>query len=148
MGFLGTQAGTAADVNLILQLALLGLLLVGRMRVKEKNYAQHGWFMAVAVALNAVLIVVVMLPSLLLGLGFIAAYPTNPASITTVIHGLLGVAAELLGIYLVLKWRFTKNVAECMKNKRLMVPTMALWTITVILGVLIYLQLYVFITPG
>jgi uncharacterized membrane protein YozB (DUF420 family) len=35
-----------------------------------------------------------------------------------------------------------------MKNKRLMIPTMALWTITAILGVVIYLQLYVFLTPG
>jgi len=148
MGFLGTQAGTAADVNLVLQLALLALLLVGRMRVKEKNYALHGRLMAVAVALNAASIVIVMLPSLLLGLGFIATYPTDPVSITTIIHAILGAAAELSGIYLVLKWRFTKNIAECMKNKRLMIPTMALWTVTVILGVIMYLQFYVFITPG
>ena len=104
--------------------------------------------MAIAVALNAVSIGIVMLPSLLLGLGFIATYPTNPISITTIIHALLGAAAEALGIYLVLRWRSSGNVAECMKNKRLMIPTMALWTITVILGVVIYLQLYVFLTPG
>ncbi len=148
MGFLGTQAGVAADINLLLQLALLALLVFGRTRVKEKDYALHGRLMAVAVTLNAASIAVVMLPSLLLGLGFIAAYPTNPVSITTIAHAVLGAAAELLGIYLVYKWRFTKSVAECMKNKRLMIPTMALWTTTVALGVLMYLQFYVFLLAG
>lgn len=148
MGFLGTQAGVAADINLILQLGLLVLLLVGRMRAKEKSYALHGRFMAIAVTLNAASIGIVMLPSLLLGLGFIATYPTNPVSITTIVHALLGTAAEALGIYLVLRWRSSGNVAECMKNKRLMIPTAALWTITVVLGVVIYLQLYVFLTAG
>jgi len=148
MGFLGTEAGVAADVNLILQLGLLVLLLVGRMRAKEKSYAQHGRFMSIAVVLNAASIGIVMLPSLLLGLGFIATYPTNPISITTIIHAILGAAAELLGVYLVLKWRSSGNVTVCMKNKRLMVPTIVLWTATVALGVVIYLQLYVFLTPG
>ena len=148
MGFLGTPAGIPADVNLILQIAMLGVLLIGRSRARGKNYGQHGRYMALAVAFNAVSLGIILLPSLLLGLGFIVSYPTNPISIVTILHAVIGTAAEFLGIYLVLKWRFSKALVECMKNKRLMKPTIILWATTAILGVLFYLQLYVFFKPG
>ena len=104
--------------------------------------------MAVAVALNAVSLATIMLPSLLLGLGFVAKYPTNPISITTIFHAGIGTVAEFLGIYLVLKWRFSKTYVECMKNRRLMKPTIYLWVTTAILGVIFYIELYVLTRPG
>ena len=67
MGFLGTQARIPADVNLILQIAVLCVILVGRSRAKKKNFRQHGRIMSVAVALNAASLATIMLPSLLLG---------------------------------------------------------------------------------
>jgi uncharacterized membrane protein YozB (DUF420 family) len=148
MGFLGTQAGIPADLNLVLQIAMLCVLLIGRSRAKGKNFSQHGRYMAVAVVLNAASLATIMLPSLLLGLGFVATYPANPISIITILHAGMGTVAEFLGIYLVLKWRFNKAIVECMKNKRLMKPTLALWATTAILGVLFYLELYVLSKPG
>jgi uncharacterized membrane protein YozB (DUF420 family) len=89
-----------------------------------------------------------MLPSLLLGLGFVATYPTNPISIITILHAGIGTVAEFLGIYLVLKWRFSKVLVECMKNKRIMKPTIILWSTTAILGILFYLELSMLVKPG
>ena len=148
MGFLGTRAGFPADLNLILQIAMLCVLLIGRRRAKGKNFGQHGRYMAMAVVLNAASLATTMLPSLLLGLGFVVIYPTNPISIITILHAGMGTVAEFLGIYLVYKWRFTKAIVECMKNKRFMKPTLALWTTTAILGILFYLELYVFVKPS
>ena len=64
MGFLGTLAGFPADVNLILQVVMLGVLLIGRSRAKRKNFGKHGRYMAVAVTLNAASLATVMVPSL------------------------------------------------------------------------------------
>ena len=148
MGFLGTQAGIPADLNLVLQIAMLCILFIGRSRAKRKNFGQHGRYMAVAVVLNATSLATIMLPSLLMGLGFVATYPINPISIITILHAGIGTVAEFLGLYLVLKWRFNKAIVECMKNKRLMKPTIILWATTAILGVLFYLELYVFSKPN
>lgn len=145
MGLLGTQAGIPADVNLILQLTMLCVLLIGRSRAKGKNYGQHGRYMAGVVVLNAASLATIMLPSLMLGLGFVVNYPTNPISIITILHAITGTVAEFLGIYIVLKWRFSKTFVECMKNKRLMKPTIILWVTTAILGVLFYIELYVLV---
>jgi len=148
MGFLGTSAEILADLNLILQIAMLCVLLVGRSSAKGKHFGQHGRYMAVVVVLNFASIAIIMLPSLLLGLGFAETYPTNPISMITILHAGMGTVAELSGIYLVYKWRFSQSVVECMKNKRLMNPTIILWAATALVGIVFYLELYVLVKPG
>lgn len=143
MGFLGTRAGIPADVNLILQIAILCLLLLGRNRAKRKNFRQHGRYMSIAVALNATSLATVMLPSLLLGLGFVLTQPSNPLSIIIMLHAALGTVSLILGFYLVLKWRFSRPLVECLKNRRLMKPTIYLWATTATIGILLYIELYV-----
>ena len=143
MGLLGTHAGILADLNLIIQLMMLCVLIFGRSRAKGKNFGLHGRMMAVAVVLNAASLATVMLPSLMLGLGFLVTNSTNPISIITILHAIIGTIAELLGIYLVLKWRFSKTFVECIKNKRLMNPTIILWITTALLGVILYIGFYI-----
>ncbi|MCX6649955.1 MAG: hypothetical protein NTV61_11330 [Candidatus Bathyarchaeota archaeon] len=128
---------------MVLQIVMLCALLIGRSRAKGKNFGEHGRYMALAVALNAASLATIMLPSLLLGLGFLENYPTSPISIITMLHAGIGTVAESLGIYLVLKWRAGKSLVECLKNKRLMKPAIVLWTTTAVLGILFYLELYV-----
>ena len=143
MGLLGTHAGILADINLILQLAMLCVLIFGRSRAKGKKFGLHGRIMTVAVVLNAASLVTVMLPSLMLGLGFLVTNSTNPISIITILHAIIGTIAELLGIYLVLKWRFSKTFVECIKNKKLMNPTIILWITTALLGIILYIGFYI-----
>jgi len=148
MGFLGTTAGIPADINLILQIAILCFLLIGRSRARRKNFKQHGKYMTVAVALNTVSLTTIMLPSLLLGLGFIAINPANPLSIIAILHAGLGTVSLTLGYYLALKWRLNKPLVECLKNRRFMKPTIILWATTATIGILLYIELYVLAKPG
>jgi uncharacterized membrane protein YozB (DUF420 family) len=143
MGFLGTPAGIPADVNLVLQIAILCVLILSRSHAKKKIYAKHGRYMAIAVALNATALVVVMLPAFLSGLNFIETNPTNLLSIIEIIHAVLGTTSLILGVYLVAKWRFSKSFVECFKNKDLMNPTTVIWATTAVIGILLYIELYV-----
>jgi uncharacterized membrane protein YozB (DUF420 family) len=148
MGFLGTTAGIPADINLVLQIAILCSLLIGRSRARKKNFRQHGKIMTVAVALNTASLATIMLPSLLLGLGFIVTYPTNPLSIIAILHAGLGTVSLILGFNLVLKWRLNKPLVECLKNRRFMKPTIILWATTATIGILLYIELYILTKPG
>ena len=148
MGFLGTIAGIPADVNLILQIAILSTLLVGRNRAQKKIFRHHGQIMTIAVALNTASLATIMLPSLILGLGFVVTNPSNPSSIIAIIHAGLGTVSLILGYYLVLKWRLSKPLVECLKNRRLMKPTIILWAITACIGIILYVELYILSKPG
>jgi len=111
MGFLGTEASFQADLNLILQIVIVILLLTGYMLARRKVIFNHGKIMLISVILNAVAILLVMGPSLLLGAGSIITAPLKPTSIIgVIIHPILGGIAELTGIYLVYSWKLDKNV--------------------------------------
>jgi uncharacterized membrane protein YozB (DUF420 family) len=102
-GFLGTGATFAADLNLMVQL-LMGLALVaGVMLAKRKRYRAHGICQSTVLLLNLVMIALVMGPSFrrqvapALPRGFHKHYFAAAA-----VHGFFGIAAELLGLYIVL----------------------------------------------
>jgi uncharacterized membrane protein YozB (DUF420 family) len=136
-GIFGTRAPLASDLNLILQLIILAILLVG-VRFGKKKTAKslkaHGRVMTLAVALNAVGILLVMLPSFVI----IVSKVLNPLTIgfpLTSIHAFFGVLAEGLGVTLVFK-KFG-NVRRWMRL------TTAFWLITIALGISVYLIYYV-----
>jgi len=136
-GIFGTSAPLASDLNLILQLIILAILLVGVRFGKKKTATSlkaHGRVMTLAVALNTVGILLVMLPSFVI----IVSEVLNPLTIgfpLISIHAFFGVLAEGLGVTLVFK-KFG-NV------RRWMQLTTAFWLITIVLGISIYLVYYV-----
>ena len=136
-GLFGTRAPLASDLNLILQLIILAILLIG-VRFGKKKTAKslkaHGRVMTLAVALNAVGILLVMLPSFVI----IVSKVLNPLTIgfpLTSIHAFFGVLAEGLGVTLVFK-KFG-NVRRWMRL------TTAFWLIAIVLGISVYLTYYV-----
>jgi uncharacterized membrane protein YozB (DUF420 family) len=145
MGFLGTEASFQADLNLILQIVIVILLITGYMLARRKVLFNHGKIMLISVILNAVAILRVMGPSLLLGAGSIITAPLKPTSmIGVIIHPILGGTAELTGIYLVYSWKLDKNVTICYKRKKYMKPTILLWLFAAITGILFYILFYTF----
>jgi len=135
-GILGTRAPLASDLNLILQLIILAILLVG-VRFGKKKTAKslktHGTVMTLAVALNAIGILLVMLPSFVI----IVSEVLNPLTIgftLASIHAFFGVLAEGFGVTLVFK-KFG-NVQRWMRL------TTAFWIIAIILGISVYLTYY------
>ena len=145
-GFLGTGATLGADFNLVVQFVMGVALIVGSCLAKQKRYKSHGICQTTVLLLNLLMIGLVMLPSF--------QEQVKPALSKVLhkwyyevaaIHGVLGIAAELLGLYIVVvagtnvlpRWlRFT-NWKWWMRTE------LALWAIVLLGGVGTYCAWYV-----
>jgi uncharacterized membrane protein YozB (DUF420 family) len=144
-GFLGTGATFGADLNLVVQLFMGLALIAGIFLAKHKHYRAHGICQTTVLLLNLLMIGLVMGPSF--------QQQVRPAlskvlhkwyyEVAT-IHGVLGIAAELLGLYIVIvagtnvlpQWlRFT-NWKWWMRTE------LVLWTIVLLGGVGTYCAWY------
>lgn len=146
MGLFNPYAFFLSDVNLLFQLAIFVVLLVGFFLAKfKRSFMKHGWIMLAALVLHTVLIFGIMVPSLLsMEKAGLLANLSGRLALFTVPHAVLGSIVEILAIYLVGTFLFNRvNVKSCFKNKRLMQVTITLWFLEIILGVYIYILLYV-----
>jgi len=138
-----------AAVSLVLQIVIL-VLLFGSIGLKRrKKFRQHGMTMLLAVVLHTITILLVMIPSFVIG--FIPYFLTNisdAVSIIAIVHGAMGILAEVLGIFIVTSWRLQKSLQYCAPRKKLMRVTLILWLTALFLGVLLYLRLYLTILPS
>jgi len=141
------EAFVLAAISLILQIAIL-VLLFGSMGLKRrKKFRQHGITMLLAVVLHTTTILLVMIPSFI---GFIPYFSTNISdtiSIIAIIHGIMGILAEVFGVWIVTSWRLQKSLQHCAPRKKLMRVTLILWLTALFLGVLLYMRLYLTILP-
>jgi uncharacterized membrane protein YozB (DUF420 family) len=145
-GFLGTQAGFAADLNLVIQVAMGIALIAGTFLARAKRYKAHGACQASVLLLNLVMIAVVMWPAFSgLVIPRIPARLARRSVAIPALHGILGAAAEILGLYIVLAagtsvlpkaWRFTRW-------KLWMRVEMALWSVVLVTGLGTYYVWYV-----
>jgi uncharacterized membrane protein YozB (DUF420 family) len=98
-GFLGTGAPFGADLNLVVQFIMGAALLAGTALAKQKRYTAHGICQTTVPFLNLIMIGLVMLPSFRLQVvpAFPRVFRKRYYTVAT-IHGLLGMAAQLLGL--------------------------------------------------
>ena len=145
-GFLGTGATFAADINLVVQL-IMGLALVtGALLAKHKRYRAHGICQTTVLLLNLLMIGLVMWPSF--------QQQVTPAMAkvlhkryyeAAVIHAVLGITAEVLGLYIVVvagtnvlpQWLRFKHWKRWMRTE------LVLWAIALLSGVVTYCAWYV-----
>jgi uncharacterized membrane protein YozB (DUF420 family) len=102
-GFLGTSATFGADLNLVVQFIMGAALVAGAALAKKRRYTAHGICQTTVLLLNLIMISLVMLPSFRLQV--VPAFPRvfrKRYYTVAAIHGLLGMAAELLGLYIIL----------------------------------------------
>ena len=151
MGFLGMGGNFAADVNLLLQLAMAAALTIGMLLARKKMYRAHAWTQSSVLLLNLAAIAWVMWPSYRLQILRHPARATRDAyHAFAFLHGILGTFAELLGLYVIVV-AGTKMLPEILrfKNYKLwMRSTLALWWVVVILGLGTYYAWYVQPTSG
>ena len=141
-GLLGTKATPLYDINLLLQIIILIILIVGRKLAKDKKLLTHGRAMAALLVLHTLAILLIMIPSFLINFGALVRI-SDPRVIITWIHAIVGSSAEAIGVYLVSKWRFQpKALAVCVKNKKFMQLTFMLWGLSATLGIIFYLVYY------
>jgi uncharacterized membrane protein YozB (DUF420 family) len=102
-GFLGTGATFAADLNLVVQLIMGTALIAGAVLAKCKCYRAHGICQTTVLLLNVLMIGLVMWPSF-----HQQVEPRTSKAFhkwyfeVALVHGVLGVMAEILGLYIVI----------------------------------------------
>ncbi len=144
-GFLGTGATFGADLNLVVQLVMGAALIAGALLAKKRRYKAHGICQTAVLLLNLLMIGLVMWPSF--------QQQVKPALSKVLhkwyyeaaaIHAVLGIAAELLGLYIVTvagtnvlpQWLRLKNWKLWMRTE------LVLWTIVLASGVGTYYAWY------
>ena len=145
-GFLGTGATFAADLNLIVQVVMALALLGGAVLAKNKRYKAHGICQTSVLLLNLVMIGLVMWPS------FQQQVKPSRSKVfhkwyyeVAAIHAVLGITAELLGLYIVIvagtnvlpSWLRFKDWKWWMRAE------LVLWQIVVLSGIGTYCAWYV-----
>jgi uncharacterized membrane protein YozB (DUF420 family) len=145
-GFLGTGATFGADLNLVVQIIMGVALAIGAILARQKRYRAHGICQTTVLLLNLLMIGLVMWPSFqqqvkpALSKVLHKWYYEAPA-----IHAVLGITAELLGLYIALvagtnvlpQWLRFKHWKWWMRTE------LVLWAIVLLTGVGTYCAWYV-----
>jgi uncharacterized membrane protein YozB (DUF420 family) len=144
-GFLGTAASFGADLNLIVQIVMGVALIVGALLARAKRFAAHGVCMTTMLLLNLAPIAIVMLPSFdQLVLPRLRGHLHKRYYEVAAVHGILGVAAELLGLYILLV-AGTNIVPEGWRFRRWKVwmrVELGLWMAVLLAGIGTYIVWY------
>jgi uncharacterized membrane protein YozB (DUF420 family) len=130
-----------ATSSLFIQIVVLVLLIGGYWLKRMKKFRQHGITMLTAVVLHTVMILAWMMPSFSSFLG--SSVSINLADmivVTILVHAFMGIAADLLGIWLVASWRLRADMKTCFAKKSIMRVTITLWLIALVLGIILYLK--------
>jgi len=144
-GLLGTRANVVFDINLIVQVVILLVLLVGLLRSRGRGWSAFRSFMNAAVALNAILIIAIMNPAFFRILPFALRNPLAPTPILLWPHLLIGLTAELLGVYLALSGSLNWDSDPGTRKRTVGAVVgvlLLLWFLALAVGVAVYLRRY------
>lgn len=132
------------NISFALQIAILFLLVLGLPFVRgagnRKNLMRHGYSTVLALVLHTLLIFLVMIPTFTGGIDELGGLSLLN-SITVWSHIILGTAAEVLGLILVVSW-LSKGPSNmtCGRLKKWMAPIFIIWTISVVNGAIIHIM--------
>jgi uncharacterized membrane protein YozB (DUF420 family) len=144
--FFETAAPRAADLVLVLEIAMGVGLSVGARLARKGRFRQHAWCQSTIVLLNLAVVVVMMIPSFRFHV-----LPRIPAKLgkayyaLSTTHAAIGTVTELAGLYILLsagtsvlpeKFRITKY-------KVWMRTVLVLWWVVLLLGLATYARWYV-----
>jgi uncharacterized membrane protein YozB (DUF420 family) len=143
-GFLGTHATFRSDATLVLILFSVLLFTLG-WQLRLRNYKQaHCAVQAVAAVLNFAVVVYVMI-----GLFITYILPGIPGKLfegtygITTLHAVIGAAATVLGIFVVLRaYNLVPKSLRFNNYKLFMRSSLLLYWLSALLGVAVYLSVY------
>ncbi len=143
-GIFGTGAIFQTDINLILQIVMFLVIIIGLIYKVKRKFKIHGILMGIAIILHVLSFVLVMGPSFFEAYDYFTMATSDLGVQTTWIHAVPGAIAMILGIILVVAWAIRpSNVARCSRLKRLMDVTLLLWLISLLFGIATYFVFYV-----
>lgn len=130
-----------ATVSLVIQLVVLSLLLASLMFKKKKEYRKHGLLMFTSVILHLVTVAVIMIPSFTAIVFIETGIPLELLTLS-VVHGVSGAIALVLGIWIVASWRLRTSLQYCAPKRKVMRATIISWIISIALGIIVYFAFY------
>ena len=143
-GIFGTGALLQIDINLILQIVMFLIIIIGLVYKNKMKFKIHGGLMGIAVILHVLSLLVVMGPSFSEGYEHFTTATSDLGVQTTWIHAIPGAIAMIMGTFLVVAWALRpSNIAACSRRKRLMDITTLLWLVSLTFGIATYLVFYV-----
>ena len=145
MVIFGTTSLIIFDINLLVQLMLLLLLVIGGYVMHVKHVRRnHGLIMATATIANIMMLLSVMLPSLILNWNVLVSEPTSPGVLITFGHVIVGlIAISGGGLFSMRFIRSDRSKPSPMCGKRREMRTFfVLWILTLLLGIGFYLNYY------
>jgi len=129
----------SSGLNMLAQLVITGVLFVAIVYAKRREFRLHGLVIAAAVALNGLSILLVMVPS---ALRIFSGASLSGFTLAVGVHVVLGMVAQLAGLYIVWGWRLREPGGTCFRLGGRMRSLSKLWTLMVVLGALVYYMLY------
>jgi uncharacterized membrane protein YozB (DUF420 family) len=145
-GFLHFGGTPAADLNLAVQVTLAVAMAMGAICARRRHYRVHGIIEASVVLCGLVMTGAVMVPSF--PRRVFTKAPTllrRPYYAVVMVHALLGAAAEVLALYVILSAATDLLPARLrLQNYKLgMRATLVLWWIALASGVAVYYVWYI-----
>jgi|SRR6516164_5690125 uncharacterized membrane protein YozB (DUF420 family) len=144
-GFLGTAASFGSDLNLIAQVLMGVLLVIGALLARAKHFRAHAACMTGVLLLNLVMVLLVMWrPFQEVVLGGMATHFGSRYERIAAIQGVLGLFAEVFGCY-ILPVAGTNAIPERWRFRRwklwMRIELLA-WWIVLLAGITTYLTWY------
>jgi len=142
-GLFGTKAILQTDINLLLQIVVVAILLIGYLLKRRKQIKEHGAIMGIATAKHVTSFLAIMGPVFFSNLDFFYAEFDSALVISMLIHAFTGAVVLALALGLVIAWAIhVSNIGPCYKRKRIMEITIGLWIASAIFGGITYMLAY------
>lgn len=132
-----------SQANLVLEIIILIVLFAAFALKRKGKFLKHGGMMLVGVVLTILSFVIVMGPAFF---SFVQnGLFDHPGRLyfVTLAHAGIGGIAMVLGVFLVASWHLQASTQSCMRRKKIMRLTFVLWVLALILGILLYMLLYI-----
>lgn len=145
-GFLQTHAPLLSDITLVLILLTAAMFTIGRQLARRKQFIAHRWVQTSAAILNIMVVLSVMIKSFDTHIlpGIPGKLLEGDYGVTTT-HAIIGGIGLLLGIFVVLRANgLMPKRLRFMNYKLFMRTSYALYMLSTLLGVIVYLEVYVF----
>lgn len=141
-GFLGTKAPLLSDISLVVTIILGIAAAIGGIQARRKRFSTHCPVMATAAMLNWIPVLVLMIPNWIGVISGSKSLASGAFSNIPVFHGILGGVTQLLMTYTVTRMYLVKSLPPS-KPIWLMRTTIALWILTVLGGIGVYIVSFV-----
>jgi uncharacterized membrane protein YozB (DUF420 family) len=145
-GFLGTKATLRSDLTLVLILITAVLFNIGFFLARHKQFYAHRWVQTSAVILNSLVVLISMMTSYIIHI--LPGIPSKLSEgdyLVTSLHGMIGAAALLLGVFVALRGNGLVPKVFRFKNYKLFMRwAYSLYMLATLGGVIVYVIVFVF----